>query len=230
MEPGTGRVLAYYGGENGAGLDLASDAGPSARDHVQHRHRAAAVESGFDIWSPELDGSSPQTFPTYLDEEGRPRELVNIGGASDDAISLADAVTEKLDTPIYAVAEQIGGDVIAASAARLGIDRMWDPHALDEHGIAAEIAADDPEVKFEPDLGIGAYPITVLDAASMHATLAAQGIAAEPYFVERVTGPEGQVFDASPDLDADAVDPGLASELTMPSTWTRTRPGSGPSR
>jgi membrane peptidoglycan carboxypeptidase len=216
VEPGTGRVLAYYGGENGAGLDLAADVGHRPGTAFNTVTALAAVENGVDLWTSELDGSSPQSFDTYLDEDGKPMELVNIGGAGDGRISLADALTEKLDTPVYAVAEGIGGDAIAEAAARLGIDRMWDPHDLDEHGIAAEVPTDAAAVDFQPDIGIGAYPITVLDAASMHATLAAGGTAAEPYFVERVTGPDGEIFDASPDVAEEAVDPMLASELTFP--------------
>lgn len=226
VEPGTGRVLAYYGGENGAGLDLAADVGHRPGTAFNTVTAMAAVESGFDLWSPGLDGSSPQTFDTYLDEDGERKELVNIGGASDDDISLADAVAQKLDTPVYAVAEQIGGAVIADSAAELGIDRMWDPHDLDEDGIAAEIAAGD-DVKFQPDIGIGAYPITVLDAASMHATLAAGGTSAEPYFVERVVGPEGEILDGRPDTTEGAVEAWIALDLTVPLYENARDAGSG---
>lgn len=221
VEPGTGRVLAYYGGENGAGLDLAADVGHRPGTMFNTVVAAAAVESGIDIWSPELDGSSPQTFATYLDEEGEPKDLVNIGGASDDEISLSEAVHQKLDTPVYAVAEQLGGAAIAKAAADLGIDRMWDPHDVDEHGVAAEVAADDDTVKFQPDIGIGAYPVTTLDAASMHATLAAGGTAAEPFFVESVDGPDGQVYEADP-KSTHAVDSGVAAEAVStlyPNAW-----------
>jgi membrane peptidoglycan carboxypeptidase len=177
----------------------------------------AAVESGgFDLWAPGLDGSSPQTFESHLDQDGEPQELVNIGGASDDDVSLAEAMSAKLDTPMYALTEQIGGNAIADSAARLGIDRMWDPHDLDEDGIAAEIATTEANAEFRADIGIGAYPITVLDAASMHATLAAGGTSAEPYFVERVHGPEGEILDVRPDTTEGAVDPWLALDLAVP--------------
>jgi membrane peptidoglycan carboxypeptidase len=217
VEPGTGRVLAYYGGENGAGLDQADDVGHRPGTAFNTVTALAALQHGMSLWSPDLDGSSPQTFATYLDEDGEPKELVNIGGAGDDAISLADAVTEKLDTPVYAVAERLGGDAIADTAADLGIDRMWDPHDLDEHGIAAEIVPGDDAARFQPDVGIGAYPITVLDAATMHATLASGGIAAEPYFVEHVTGPDGERrFAAEPDVVGDAVEPWMAGEVTLP--------------
>jgi membrane peptidoglycan carboxypeptidase len=216
VEPGTGRVLAYYGGENGAGLDLAADVGHRPGTAFNTVTALAALQNGMDLWTPDLDGSSPQVFPTYLDEDGEPKELVNIGGAGDDAISLADAVTEKLDTPVYAVAELLGGAAIADTAADLGIDRMWDPHDLDEHGIAAEIVPGDDTAEFQPDIGIGAYPITVLDAASMHATLAAGGTAAEPYFVERVIGPDGELFAAESDVTEGAVESWMAGEVTFP--------------
>jgi membrane peptidoglycan carboxypeptidase len=227
VEPGTGRVLAYYGGENGAGLDLAADVGHRPGTAFNTVTAMSAVESGFDLWSSGHDGSSPQTFESYLDEDGEPRELVNIGGASDGDVSLAEAMTRKLDTPMYAVAEQIGGNAIADTAARLGIDRMWDPHDLDEHGIAAEIPTGDANTEFWADIGIGAYPITVLDAASMHATLAASGTSAEPYFVERVVGPEGEILDVQPDTTEGAVEPWLVMDLSVPLCENAREAGAG---
>ncbi|MDN3241036.1 transglycosylase domain-containing protein [Glycomyces tritici] len=215
VEPGTGRVLAYYGGENGAGLDLAADVGHRPGTAFNTLVYAAAVDAGLDTWSDELDGSSPRQFDTYLDDEGEPMDLVNIGGAQDHEISLADAVSEKLDTPVYEVAESLGGDAIARIAASLGIDRMWDPHDLDEHGVAAEI---DPAeaTGFHPDIGIGAYPITTLDAAVMHAALFSNGEVAEPYFVETVNGPEGERYEAEAPAVHAGIDPALAAETQVP--------------
>jgi membrane peptidoglycan carboxypeptidase len=215
LEPGTGRVLAYYGGENGAGLDLAADVGHRPGTSFNTMVVAAAVEAGIDTWSPELDGSSPQTFATYVDAEGAPMEMVNIGGAQDSDISLIDAAAEKLDTPVYQVAEQIGGDLIARTAADFGVERMWDPHDVDENGVAAQI---DPaeDTGFQPDIGIGAYPVTALDAASMHATIAADGTAAEPYFVETVGSDDGTLYSAEPEVVEGAVDPAVAAEAAFP--------------
>lgn len=215
VEPGTGRVLAYYGGENGAGLDLAADVGHRPGTAFNTVVHAAAVDAGIDAWSPVLDGSSPRQFETYLDDEGEPMDLVNIGGAQDHEVSLTDAVTQKLDTPVYEVAEELGGDAIARTAASLGIDRMWDPHDLDEHGVAAEI---DPAqaTGVHPDIGIGAYPITTLDAAVMHAAVYSGGEVAEPYFVETVSGPEGGLYEVEPAAVDAEIDPAAASEAQLP--------------
>lgn len=215
IEPGTGRVLAYYGGENGAGLDLAADVGHRPGTAFNTMVVAATVEMEIDPWSAAFDGSSPRQFATYLDEEGEPMDLVNIGGAQDSSVSLIDAADQKLDTPLYEAAEILGGDRIAQTAARFGIDRMWNPHDLDEHGVAAEI---DPATAtgFHPDIGIGAYPITTLDAAVMHATMAADGMLAEPYFVERVSNSAGTLYDARPEVREGAVDPGTAALAAEP--------------
>lgn len=213
VEPGTGRVLAYYGGENGAGLDLAADVGHRPGTAFNTVVLAAALDAGIDVWSSELDGSSPRRFETYLDAEGEPMDLVNIGGAQEFETSLAEAVGQKLDTPVYDIAEGLGGDAIARTAAALGVERMWDPHDLDEHGVAAAI---DPAeaTGFHPDIGIGAYPVTTLDTAVMHATLAT-GQVVEPYFVEAVTGREAGSYEADPVVE-EGIDPGIAMEASLP--------------
>lgn len=204
VEPGTGRVLAYYGGENGAGLDLADDVGHLPGTAFNVVTAVAAVEAGYDPWTETLDGSSPQRFPTYLDDNGEQKDLVNTGGASDPEISLLGAVLEKLDTPVYSVAESLGGDRIAATAESLGIRTFWDPHHPDDQGVLPEIAP--AAGGFQPDVGIGAYPVTTLDMASVYAALVS-GTAAEPYFVDRVEDADGLLYDAEPQVTEAAVDP-----------------------
>ncbi|MCD0444785.1 penicillin-binding protein [Glycomyces sp. A-F 0318] len=224
VEPGSGRVLAYYGGENGAGLDQASDLGHRPGTAFSTVVAAAAALASLDLWSPVLDGSSPQYFDSYTDEEGEPRPLVNTGGASVEEVSLQQAVFDRLDTPVYGVAEQLGGERIAATAAAFGVDRLWDPHDLDGHGVAAEVATDDPAAGFQPDIGIGAYSMTVLDAAVMHATLAEEGDAAEPYFVERATGPDGTVYEAESEVHEESIPAWTASETRALLTTDRSDP------
>ncbi|HEX2142894.1 MAG TPA: transglycosylase domain-containing protein [Glycomyces sp.] len=212
VEPGTGRVLAYYGGENGAGLDQAADLGHRPGTAFNTVVGVAAAEAGIDLWTEDLDGSSPQQFDSYVDDDGRAMDLVNIGGAGDDSISLAEALSQKLDTPVYAVSQKLGGAAIATTAASLGFDRMWDPHDVDERGVAAEIVPGEEAEDFHPDIGIGAYPVTTLDMASMHATFADLGTVAEPYFVERVDGPDGELYDADPAAVDAAVDPWIVAQ------------------
>jgi membrane peptidoglycan carboxypeptidase len=214
VEPSTGRVLAYYGGENGAGLDLAADVGHRPGTAFNTVVLAAALNTGLDPWSPWLDGSSPRQFETYVDDEGEPMDLVNIGGAQDHEVSLVEAVRDKLDTPVYEAAELIGGDAIARTAADLGIDRMWDPHDVDGHGVAAEI---DPAeaTGFHPDIGIGAYPITTLDAAVLNAALISGGEVAEPYFVATVSDADGERYEAEPTV-VSGLTVGVAAESALP--------------
>ncbi|WP_168801586.1 transglycosylase domain-containing protein [Glycomyces buryatensis] len=214
VEPGTGRVLAYYGGENGAGLDGAGAVGHRPGTSFNIVTATAAATAGISTWEETFDGSSPQTFETYTDEDGKPIELTNTGGASDSSITLGDAVSQKLDTPIYAVSEMIGGYEVARTAAALGVDQVWDPHDVDEDGVMARLPLSEPGHEYAPDLGIGAYPVTVLDQATVYATLAAGGIRAEPYFVERVEGPDGEVYRAEQQVER-TVDEFLAMDAAV---------------
>jgi len=178
IDPATGAVLAYYGGERGYGnLDLASaqaphPAGSSFKAYVL----AAGIEDGYGIDS-RWNGLSGQTLP------GRSTPLRNSGDDSScgTQCSLTDATVKSLNTVYWALTEAVGVDAVAATAKAVGI-RTLDGAAIDT-AVAGGINA---------GIGIGQYAVTVLDQASGYATLAANGVHREPYFIDRVLAPDGR--------------------------------------
>lgn len=199
VEPGTGRVLAYYGGPDGTGADYAGtratpDGGvagfgyhPPAQTMSVYT-LAAALEAGVSAHS-RWDSPSVKPFP----DSGRTLEnqVRDVRAAPcQPACTLAEAAITPLSIPFYAVTERIGPEAVIDAARGAGIEAMWSAGS----GSAAPVRHDlttrrggalVPE-PFTTDVALGSYPVTVLDQASAMATLAAGGERAETHFVDRV--------------------------------------------
>lgn len=180
VEPGTGKVKAYYGGDKGAGWDNASahhQPGSSLKAYVL----AAAIEDGTSVRS-YWDGSSPQEFPD------RERPLRNSDNNNQcKRCTLERATVLSLNTTYYALTSKVGKDKVIELASKAGIRSMSWPN--DEGEYEKIDLTQDPAAaskKFSNEVGIGQYPISVLDNASGFATFAAEGTAAKTHFVTKV--------------------------------------------
>jgi len=202
VQPGTGRVVAYYGGTQGYGyFDYATSSHPPGSS-IKAYVLATALEQGISVKS-FWNGSSPQTFPdrptkpVYNSGEGR--------GEQCPFCRLDQATADSLNTVYYALTAKVGAVNAAKMAEASGISY------LRGKPIAQVIAAG-----VRNNFGIGEYEITTLDQADGFATFAAGGMHFPPYFVEKVTrGDTGQVvyqhrkpagnraFSASTAADAD---------------------------
>ncbi|MBX6751484.1 MAG: penicillin-binding protein [Micromonosporaceae bacterium] len=221
VEPGTGRVLAYYGGPNGTGADYAGtrltpDGGvagfgyhPPAQTMTVYT-LAAALDAGISAAS-RWDAPSVKEFPA----SGRTAAdaVRDVRSAPcQPACTLAEAATVPLSIPFYAVTERIGPEAVIEMAHAAGIGAMWSAGpdaALVRHELAARrIDALVPE-PFTTDVALGSYPVTVLDQATAMATFAAGGLRAETHFVARVVRDYATVYEAPSErrrvVDADVV-------------------------
>jgi peptidoglycan/xylan/chitin deacetylase (PgdA/CDA1 family) len=95
-------------------------------------------------------------------------------------------MVDSLNTPFYAVTEQIGGTAVRDMAVRLGISAAYDgrPSMVDAKG-------DPAPGKTRPDIAIGRYPVTPADLASVYATFAGGGVRHDRYFVQSVRAASG---------------------------------------
>lgn len=222
IEPGTGRVLAYYGGPNGAGADYAGtrptpDGGVAGFGYHPPAHTmtvytlAAALEAGISVRS-RWDAPTTKEFPDS--GHGAQDPVRDVRSAEcQPACTLAEAATVPLSIPFYAVTERIGADEVIDAAKSVGITAMWSPGS----GTSAPVRYDlttrrtaslvpDP---FGNDVALGRYPVTVLDQATAMATLAAGGERAPTHFVQRVVRDYASYYVEPTDrrraLDADVV-------------------------
>jgi len=202
VEPGTGRVLAYYGGHSGTGADFASwyyDAAGDATGYGAHPAGAtfqvytlaAALKKGYSAWS-LWDARPSVPFPVTDRIPGKLGPVRNSGRCptGKTTCTLTDSTVASLNTPHYAVTVSVGPATVIDTARDAGIDFMWtDPNAqqrrsrIDLRTASGGTLSPQP---FRSEVGLGQYAVTVLDQANAMATFAAAGKRADAHFVKTV--------------------------------------------
>ncbi|WP_026924129.1 transglycosylase domain-containing protein [Glycomyces arizonensis] len=122
VEPGTGRVLGYYGGENGLGVDKAGIESPHPPSSTFKMITAAtAIKNGasIDSW---WNSDSPREFDTL--EGIGDGELRNGQHTENTDRTLTDSVRDSRNTPMYAIAEKWGATAILETAIDMGVRSM----------------------------------------------------------------------------------------------------------
>jgi membrane peptidoglycan carboxypeptidase len=190
VEPKTGRVLAYYGGDSGADFDYAGlntdqngnlVGGHPPGSSFKVYTLAAAIDAEISVKS--------HWDATPFKPEGYDSEIVNAGRdvrrTCNKWCTLQESTVLSYNVPFFHVAEDIGTDKVVDMARRAGIRTMWDDkqqaYDLTKHK-PKELAPS----KFDRVLGFGQYPITVLDHANGLATLANKGKYNKAHFVRTV--------------------------------------------
>ena len=169
IDPNTGAILAYYGGQNGLGTDYAMalrQPGSSFKPFVL----SAALQSGQGIGlGTEYSGTSPMEFP------GRPGAVSNVEGVDCTRCDAIHAMTNSINTWFYQLGLDVGPDAVAQAAHQAGIPDDLLPNPT------GGIALGDKEV----------HPV---DMASAYATFAAEGTYHEPHIVSRVVAADNRVL------------------------------------
>jgi membrane peptidoglycan carboxypeptidase len=208
VDPNTGAVIAYYGGANGAGLDYAQSWRPPGSSFKPYVIATAltqnlkGVKPAYTIQS-VFDGSSPQ----YIDQlkfENDPTD------PDHGTYSLRRATTLSLNTVFGKLTSLVGPDNVIKTAHAMGIPATEsasgpNPGAptLMRHG--------------NPDdyVGIGNYPVRILDQAVGYATLANGGLARQSFFVQKVTDAKGNVVYQHKDKAKRVLDKRVANDTTL---------------
>ncbi|WP_346123934.1 transglycosylase domain-containing protein, partial [Micromonospora coerulea] len=191
INPKNGRVLAYYGGDNGTGTDYAGknydngviSGGHSPGSSFKIYTLAAALDAGKALDS-RWKGKA-------FTPEGTKFKVSNAGfdnPSCGNSCTLEVSTLKSLNVPFYYVTQEIGPDKVVEMARNAGVSMMWqtDTNPPKPHDLTKENPKDLAPSPFFHVVGYGQYPITVLDHANGVATFANEGKYNKAHFVMRV--------------------------------------------
>lgn len=177
IRPGTGEIIALYGGKDYLVRQL-SDATQSialAGSTFKPFALIAALEQGIPLTS-MWNGNSPQVFKDL----GKPYRVSNYGNEQWGQVNLLRATAHSVNTVFVPLGIKVGPDKVVDAARRAGI-----PQSV--------------EMMPTPSVVLGPASPHVVDVAAAFATFAAQGIYARPFLVSQVQGSNrGILYEAKP--------------------------------
>jgi membrane peptidoglycan carboxypeptidase len=141
IDPKTGRILGYYGGDNGFGVDKAGAESPHPPSSTFKMVTAATAMQNGDSPESWFNGSSPRKFETLTDDEnetcigsGTYPDCTLRNGSQESKIemTLTDSVRDSKNTPMYAIAEHYGADAILNVADEMGLSVMNQARSLED--------------------------------------------------------------------------------------------------
>lgn len=183
IDPRSGAVRAYYGGENGIGYDFAQ--APLQTGSAFKVFAVIAAQQQSIPLSRMLD-SSPVT--------DRGTKITNVDGETCGRCTMAEALKRSLNTAFYRLTMSMfgGPQSIADAAHQAGIPK-------EIPGVAGKSLTENGDPPLN-GIVLGQYQVRPIDMASAYATIAASGMYHRPYFVQKVVTGDGRVLlDRSPD-------------------------------
>ena len=209
VEPGTGRVLAYYGGNDGAGADYAGWYQDGAgKDRGFGRHPPGSSFKVYDLAEAlhqkisvksRWDSPASKEFPASGRVKGSPLGPIRNAGTApcQPNCTLWEATVASLNVTYFALTEKIGPANVIDMAIKAGVNSMWRTEPGEPEPVRVELrgkSGHDVVQQFSTEVGIGQYPITVVDHANGMATFAAAGKRADAHFVRSVIKGGDEVY------------------------------------
>jgi membrane peptidoglycan carboxypeptidase len=175
IDPRSGAVIAYYGGSDGNGFDLAGGPPWNPGSAFKPFTMVAALERGIGMYS-VYDGQSPLVI------DGR--SYANSESLNYPKLTLKQAMTQSVNTAFLRLAQDVGAQAIRDAAIHAGI-----PGEINGKRAMAEPDSGEPGI----GITLGQYPVHAIDMASGYATFAADGMRHEPFFVREYDNSHGSV-------------------------------------
>ena len=192
VRPGTGEVVAMYGGRDFIADQINNATQPFAQAGSTFKPfaLAAATEAGITLKS-VWNGASPSTIQGYT--------LTNYGDKSFGDVTLVKATELSINTAYVNLEATIGVPAVADAALRAGIPTSTPGLGLGNLNLTFVLGTASP---------------SGLDVANAYATFAAQGVRATPTFIREVRGPNsGLLYARTPRL-AKAFSPDVANTVS----------------
>ncbi|MEK8108851.1 penicillin-binding transpeptidase domain-containing protein [Micromonospora sp. M12] len=178
IDPTNGRVVAYYGGDNGTGTDYAGK-NTDSTGAISGGHSPG---SSFKIYTLAAALKEKKSLESRWKGKGfTPKDVeFKVSNAGDDnpdcgnSCTLRVSTLKSLNVPFYYVTEEIGADKVIDMAKQAGVTTMWrtDTNPAKSYDLTKTDPKDITPDPFFNVVGYGQYPITVLDHANGVATFA----------------------------------------------------------
>jgi membrane peptidoglycan carboxypeptidase len=210
VEPGTGRILAYYGGNDGAGADYAGwyvDEQGAAHGFGQHPpgssfkvyDLAEALRQDISVES-VWDAPATKEFPASGRVKGSPAGPVRNASTApcQPQCTLVQSTVASLNVPFFELTEKLGAANVIEMARKAGIDSMWADAPGQPNPVRTDLrgkSGTELTSSFSTEVGIGQYGVTVMDHANGLATLASGGKRAQAHFVRAVEKGTNRVYE-----------------------------------
>jgi membrane peptidoglycan carboxypeptidase len=189
VDPKTGAVRAYYGGNDGTGIDLADSQfspGSSFKPFVM----LAALDKGKSL-NDMYSGSSPLEIGGVTFNNS---ESANYG-----SLTLKQAMTFSVNTTFVQLTDEIGTQSVAEAAHKAGI-----PETIDGKRTLVNADGSPPGLA----IALGALPVRATDMATAYATFADKGVRHEPFLVAEYRNAGGQpLYTHKDSAPVNALDP-----------------------
>jgi membrane peptidoglycan carboxypeptidase len=227
VEPGTGRIVAYYGGHDGTGHDFAGPDAPASDAPGGHSPGAsfavyplaAAIGANISVrsWWDARDGQALRgAWPV--------RNLPTCQPARTDVTMLVDVVRCGLNASLYALTRRVDAVRVLDIARAAGIDEIWDDTAKRHDLRTIESGREVIPQYLNTEIGIGQYRVSVADHANGMATFAARGARARAHLVATVSRDGAEIHRES----TEAVPIGLTRAQVDDLTWVLSQNDAGP--
>ncbi|AGL21696.1 transglycosylase domain-containing protein [Actinoplanes sp. N902-109] len=194
VDPNTGRVLGYYGGDNSNGTDYASYLNG---DGTGFSARGQSPGSTFKIYTLAAALRENISFDTVWNgkKKNARGETINNAGADPGKVcegkieycDLQTATIQSYNFPFYQITQGIGVDKVLAAARDAGITHLWPDTA--KYNESVDLTKTDPsnyKKNFDFEAGFGQYAVSPLEHAEGVATIVNGGVRHEVHFIKTV--------------------------------------------
>ena len=210
VNPRTGGVLAYYGGPNGTSYDGKPDYNDYAGVGCRPPGSSFKPFTLATVLTDNLQGKQPQLainsvvngdFTVTID--GIPISNDPSDRAYSGQVTIANAMKYSLNTTFDLLANQVGPRNVAATAHAAGVAKTC----------GGEPTLQNPDGSTSFGIGIGDYPVRVIDMADSFGTFANGGTTRSPYFVQEVTDAQGAIVYQHRGPGVRTLDPKVANDV-----------------
>jgi membrane peptidoglycan carboxypeptidase len=197
VQPGTGRVLAYFGDHDGKGADYGGfyyDENGEATgvgrfppgSSMKVYTLAAALKAGISLNSYWNWNEHDMPGRTGTAKIRNASTCTGLKKGDPTPCSLLNSTIQSLNVPFYELTVSVTPGKVLEMARDAGIDYMWTDDRVRQDLRTVKDMGQVVPSKFDTILGIGQYPVSVTDHANGIATFAAGGVRAQAHFVKEV--------------------------------------------